>query len=65
MKRRDLERYLKQHGCALDREGANHSWWANADGSRRTSIPRHRESKPNLVRAICKQLRIDAPPNVN
>lgn len=30
MKRRDLERHLKQHGCALDREGVNHSWWAHA-----------------------------------
>lgn len=64
MKRRDLERHLKRHGCSLDREGANHSWWANSDGGRRSSVPRHREIKSNLVKAICKQLAIEVPRNV-
>jgi predicted RNA binding protein YcfA (HicA-like mRNA interferase family) len=64
VKRRDLERHLQQHGCTLDREGGNHSWWTNAEGSRRSSVPRHREIKPNLVRAICRQLGVDVPANV-
>jgi mRNA interferase HicA len=29
MKRRELLRHLNSHGCALLREGANHSWWLN------------------------------------
>jgi hypothetical protein len=65
VKRRDLERHLKQAGCALDREGANHSWWTNADGSRKSALPRHREIKPPVVRAICRQLGVRVPPNVN
>jgi len=36
MKRRDLERHLREHGCELLREGGNHSvYWNPAD--RRTS----------------------------
>ncbi len=63
MKRRDLERHLIEHGCQLDREGGQHSWWVGPSG--RASIPRHREIKPNLVRAICRQLDVPAPGNVN
>jgi len=29
MKRRKLLQHLQQHGCALLREGGNHSWWLN------------------------------------
>jgi mRNA interferase HicA len=64
VKRVDLEKYLKTQGCALDREGANHSWWVNGNGSRRSPVPRHREIKPNLAKAICKQLGVDIPHNV-
>ena len=43
MKRQDLIRHLRQHGCVLAREGAAHSIWENPANSRRTSVPRHRE----------------------
>lgn len=43
MKRRDLLRHLRQHGCQLVREGGAHSIWENPATGRRTSIPRHRE----------------------
>ncbi|MBM3835076.1 MAG: type II toxin-antitoxin system HicA family toxin [Verrucomicrobia bacterium] len=35
MKRRELIRHLSAHGCALAREGSDHSWWGNAANGRR------------------------------
>jgi hypothetical protein len=29
MKRRDLEKRMRRHGCSLMREGGNHSIWHN------------------------------------
>jgi mRNA interferase HicA len=61
MKRRDLIRHLETHGCHLVREGGNHSiYWNNANG-RCVAVPRHREIKETLVRAICRQVLIDRP----
>ena len=41
MKRRDLLRHLRQHGCRFVREGSDHSIWENpanrADGGSATS----------------------------
>jgi predicted RNA binding protein YcfA (HicA-like mRNA interferase family) len=31
VKRRDLEKRMRRHGCSLKREGGNHSIWHNAD----------------------------------
>lgn len=61
MKRRDLERHLRQHGARFDRHGAKHDWWISDDG--RATIPRHNEIKPAVARAICAQLGVAAPPN--
>ncbi len=61
MKLRDLIRHLRDHGCELLREGANHSWWVNVEQSRRTAVPRHREVNNNLVLKICKDLGIPKP----
>jgi mRNA interferase HicA len=36
MKRRDLLRHLRQHGCEFVREGAEHSIWGNPATNRRT-----------------------------
>lgn len=55
MKRRDLERRLIEQGCRFVGEGANHAKWRGPDGQPST-IPRHREIKPGIVRAICRQL---------
>jgi mRNA interferase HicA len=54
-------KHLRHHGCAFVREGGNHSWWANPQGNRRSSVPRHREINDFLVRKICKDLDIPAP----
>ena len=56
MKRRDLERHLRDHGCREIDEGGNHTRWAAASGKRRSALPRHREIDYRLARSICKQL---------
>jgi mRNA interferase HicA len=60
MKRRDLLRVLRQHGCRLVREGAEHSIWENPETNRRASVPRHREIPEFTVERICKQLGVRA-----
>ena len=61
MKRIDLERYLREQGCQLYREGSGHSIWLNPAQRKVASVPRHREIKEGTVRAICKQLEIHRP----
>jgi mRNA interferase HicA len=61
VKLRQLEAHLKNHGCYLDREGANHSWWAAPSGKPRTAVPRHREIDYVTARGICRQLEIPLP----
>ncbi len=60
MKRRDLERHLRAHGCRLIDEGANHTRWAGPQGERSVT-PRHREIDHRLARKICKDLDIPPP----
>jgi mRNA interferase HicA len=61
MKRRDLLRHLSDHGCRLLREGGKHSYWCDANNTRRSAIPRHAEIKEPVVRAICKDLGVPLP----
>jgi mRNA interferase HicA len=61
VKRRDLLRHLGQHGCALLREGGNHSWWHQPTLNRRSAVPRHNEINDVLVRKICSDLGILRP----
>jgi len=61
MKRRELLRHLNSHGCALLREGGNHSWWSNPEKNKRSAVPRHSEIRDLLVRKICKDLDIPPP----
>ncbi len=58
MKRGDLLRHLRDHGCELLREGGRHSWWHNPILNKRSSIPRHNEIDDDLARKICKDLGI-------
>jgi len=53
VKRRDLERHLREHGVQLLREGGNHSFWG-LDAERSTAVPRHREIAFGLARKVCK-----------
>ena len=56
MKRGDLLRFLRAHGCTLLREGGRHSWWQNPVLNKRSAIPRHQEIIDDLARKICKDL---------
>jgi predicted RNA binding protein YcfA (HicA-like mRNA interferase family) len=56
MKRRDLLKHLRQHGCDRLREGGNHSWWYHLDTNKRTAVPRHNEIDHGLARKICRDL---------
>jgi mRNA interferase HicA len=61
MKRRDLLRHLKAHGCRFLREGREHSYWENPAKRLKTSVPRHREIPDYTAASICKQLGIPTP----
>ena len=56
MKRGDLLRHLREHGCELLREGSRHSWWHNPKQNKRSAVPRHNEIVNILARKICKDL---------
>ncbi len=56
MKRRDLLPHLERHGCALLREGGNHTVYVNRARGKSSTIPRHREINGFLVRRICRDL---------
>ncbi len=56
MKRRDLEIYLRSHGCVLVREGGKHSVFANLKNGEMATLPRHVDVNPFLAKKICKEL---------
>jgi len=58
MKRNELLKYLRDHGCEFIREGGRHSWWGNPNQNKRSSIPRHTEINDDLAKKICKDLGI-------
>lgn len=60
MKRVDLIRHLRDHGCAFFREGGNHSVYINPSAKKVSAVPRHREVFNALVYKICRDL--DVPP---
>lgn len=60
MKRRDLERHLRQHGCRRIGEGANHAKWRGPTGAP-SAVPRHNEIATGTARAICRQLGVSLP----
>ncbi len=64
MKRQELERHLRDHGCQAVGEGSRHAKWRGPDGAP-TAVPRHTEIMPGTVRSICRQLGIPAPSNLN
>lgn len=56
MKRRDLEKHLRQHGCVIRRHGGSHDYWENPTNGRHEAIPRHRELNTSTAAGICKGL---------
>ena len=61
MKRRELIRHLKKHGCEFLREGGNHTVYVNRREMKVTTVPRHREIDQKLSYKICKDLGISKP----
>ena len=59
MKRRDLEKRLRQAGCYLKREGASHSLWINPKNGTIEAVPRHNEIKEALAKKILRSLGAD------
>lgn len=53
VKRRDLVRYLEQHGFYLLREGANHAIYTN--GTKIIPVKRHRQLDRITANELCKQ----------
>ncbi|PYO01665.1 MAG: addiction module toxin, HicA family [Candidatus Rokuibacteriota bacterium] len=58
MKRGDLLRHLRRHGCYLKREGASHSLWCNPATGAVETVPRHTEISNALARKICRNLSV-------
>ena len=56
MKRGDLLRHLRRHGCYLKREGGSHSLWCNPRTGAVEAVPRHTEIANILARKICRNL---------
>lgn len=56
MKRGDLVRHRRAHGCVIHREGAEHTVWRNLVTRRTDAVPRPNELKDSLARDICRQL---------
>ena len=58
MKRGDLIRHLRNHGCEFLREGRSHSIWINSVTGDFDYVPRHTEIKNYMARKICRKLSI-------
>lgn len=61
MKRGDLLRHLRRHGCYLKREGASHSLWCNPLTGAVEAVPRHTEVSNLLAQKICRSLSVPEP----
>ena len=62
MKKRDLIRHLREHGCVFERDGARHELWANPANNKTSAVPRHRELNTHTCVSICNDLQIPPPP---
>ena len=58
MKRQDLLRHLRKHGCYLKREGSAHSLWLNPRTGEIQAVPRHTEIPNRLAQRICRFLSV-------
>jgi mRNA interferase HicA len=55
MKRRELERRLRELGWTLQRHGGKHDVWINAEGSFTEYVPRHPEINERLAQVILRR----------
>ena len=55
MKRKELERRLRELDYAFLRHGGKHDVWTSSDGSFTEYVPRHAEINERLARIILKR----------
>jgi len=58
VKRGDLLRHLRKHGCHLKRGGRSHSLWINPVTGAVEAVPRHTEIADVLARKVCRGLSV-------
>lgn len=58
MKRHELIRHLKSHGCYLLRDRGKHSVYANPANNQTSAMPHKRQINKFLARKICRDLGI-------
>lgn len=58
MKRHELLKHLREHGCLVAREGGRHTIFSNPANGTKAPVPRHGEIDNRLARKICEQLGI-------
>lgn len=59
MKRTELVKTLREHGCVLLREGKKHSIFIRVASGKYTPVPRHREINEWTAKKIMKDLGIE------
>ena len=59
MKKRDLEKQLREAGWRFARHGGNHDAWTN--GELLEFVPRHAELKEMLAKKILKKAKANPP----
>jgi len=63
MKKKDLIKHIKKHGCVFFKEGSNHTLYINPKNPAvKVPVPRHKEISDFLSIKICKELDIPARP---
>jgi len=61
VKRIDVIRHFRAHGCELFREGGRHTIYCNPKNSKTTALPRHTEIVGPVVNRMCRDLGIPRP----
>jgi hypothetical protein len=64
VKRRQLERHPRDHGCTLHHHGAKHDIWLSPATLAQASVTRHAEIKRGSARGICRILGIPGPSRI-
>ena len=57
VKRRELERRLRELGWTMQRHGGKHDVWVNAEGTSTEYVPRHGEINERLAQVILRRAR--------
>ena len=58
MKKKDLIKIIISHGGKFVRNGSNHDIYSNAEGTKKTQVPRHNEINEIIAGDVFKQLGI-------